>query len=56
MVMLLLGVEATYVGRNPLDYIIEVEFEKVVRHLEPNFSTLAKIFERGVIVASVSET
>lgn len=49
-----LGVEATYVGRNQFDYIIEVGSEKIVRDMQPDFTALRKIPVRGIIVTSRS--
>jgi PhzF family phenazine biosynthesis protein len=43
---------ANYVGRNRLDYLVELEREQAVRDLRPDFARLAKIDTRGVIVTS----
>ena len=51
-----LGVELKYVGRNKFDYIAEVESEAVVRGLRPNYSQLAELPVRGVIVTARAET
>ena len=45
-----------YVGRNKFDYIVEVESETALRNLKPNFTLLAEIPVRGVIVTARSET
>lgn len=50
-----LGVKAKYIGKNRLDYIVEVESEMMVRNMEPNFALLATVPARGVIVTSVSD-
>ena len=47
-----LGAEATYVGRNRLDYLLEVDTEATVRHLAPDFRGLQEIEARGVIVTA----
>ena len=47
-----LGVEPVYVGRNQFDYLVELGGEHVVRGLRPNFSRLATLGARGVIVTS----
>jgi PhzF family phenazine biosynthesis protein len=47
-----LNVAAMSVNRNEYDYLIEVESEEVVKSITPNFSTLAKVDARGVIVTS----
>ncbi len=49
-----LGVSARYVGRNRLDYIVEVESERVLRQVAPDFKALETILCRGVIVTSSS--
>ena len=45
-----------YVGRNRLDYIVEVDSEETVRKLEPEYSLLKKLDARGVIVTSRSDS
>jgi PhzF family phenazine biosynthesis protein len=47
-----LGVEATYVGKSQFDYLVEVPSEEVVRSIQPNFTLLATIPTRAVIVTS----
>lgn len=47
-----LGVSAVAVSRNEYDYLIEVESEEIVRNIAPNFSALADVEARGVIVTS----
>ncbi len=49
-----LGVTPMYVGRDVDDYLVEVESETVVRHLEPEFTRLGKLTGRGVIVTARS--
>jgi predicted PhzF superfamily epimerase YddE/YHI9 len=44
-----------YVGRNRMDYLVEVENEQVLRGLEPNFSLLESISTRGFIVTCKSQ-
>jgi PhzF family phenazine biosynthesis protein len=51
-----LGITPMYVGRNRFDYLIEVESEKTVRNLKPNFLLLATLPVRGVIVTSSSSS
>ncbi len=48
-----LGVPAAYVGRNKFDYLVEVDSEEVVRNMHPDFTLLAKVPVRGVIVTSI---
>jgi predicted PhzF superfamily epimerase YddE/YHI9 len=47
-----LGVTLGYVGRNRMDYLIEVASEELVRGLEPDFAALKAIPTRGVIVTA----
>jgi len=49
-----LGVSARYVGKNRLDYVVEVESEQVLRLVAPDFKLLGTIPCRGVIVTSRS--
>src|SRR2546427_9091331 len=45
-----LGVAPKYVGKNQLDYLVEVDSDATVRGLTPDFTALAKLPVRGVIV------
>jgi PhzF family phenazine biosynthesis protein len=47
-----LGVTARFVGRNRLDYLVEVESESAVRALAPDMARLATLPVRGVMVTS----
>ena len=49
-----LGVVPAYVGRNQFDYLVELDSEDKLRTLRPNFSKLAELPVRGVIVTSRS--
>ncbi|WP_209974647.1 PhzF family phenazine biosynthesis protein [Paenibacillus eucommiae] len=49
-----LQITPIYVGRNRLDYLIEIESEDVLKNLKPNFSLLEKVQTRGIIVTSKS--
>jgi predicted PhzF superfamily epimerase YddE/YHI9 len=49
-----LGAAPVYVGKNALDYLVEVASETVLRSLTPDFRRLATIPVRGVIVTSRS--
>ena len=49
-----LKVEPVYVGKNRFDYLVQVNSEKDVLSLEPDFFLLEKITERGIIVTSLS--
>jgi len=51
-----LGVPAHYIGKNVFDYLVEVDSEEVVRQMRPNFSLLATVPARGVIVTSRATT
>jgi len=48
-----LGAQARWVGRNRMDYLVEVASEPVVRGLAPDLVRLATVPARGVIVTSV---
>lgn len=50
-----LKVEPKYVGKNRLDYIVEVESEEIVVGLKPDFDLLAKLNTRGFIVTSAAK-
>jgi PhzF family phenazine biosynthesis protein len=47
-----LGVVPKYVGKNRLDYLVEVGSEQDVRDLKPDFNRLCQISSRGFIVTS----
>ena len=47
-----LGAAPKYVGRNQLDYLVELDAEETVRGLTPDHTALAKLSVRGVIVTS----
>jgi PhzF family phenazine biosynthesis protein len=47
-----LNTSPAYVGKNRFDYIVEVDSENTLRHLEPDFRLLATVPCRGVIVTS----
>ncbi len=50
-----LGVPFLYVGKNRIDYLVEVESEQVLRMLRPAKEKLSKLANRGVIVTCRSE-
>ena len=47
-----LSVTPTYVGKSEYDYVVEVATENELRSLTPNFTQLAEIDCRGIIVTS----
>ena len=47
-----LGVPALYVGRNRMDYLVEVADEAAVRALRPDMAALAALGGRGVMVTA----
>jgi PhzF family phenazine biosynthesis protein len=51
-----LGAKARWVGRNRLDYVIEVEDEAAVAALAPDLGALAAIETRGVIATARAST
>lgn len=51
-----LGVSPRFVGRNRMDFLVEVESEFMLRELQPNFELLKQLPARGVIVTAGSST
>jgi PhzF family phenazine biosynthesis protein len=51
-----LEVKPLYTGKNRFDYLVEVDSEKSLRRLQPNFILLAKVHTRGIIVTSRSHS
>lgn len=51
-----LGVQATFVGKNRLDYLIEVATADEVKNLTPNFEQLKSLGLRGVMVTAKSDS
>lgn len=49
-----LGVAFKYIGKNRLDYLVEIDDEETLRNLQPNFRGLKGIKSRGIIVTSPS--
>lgn len=47
-----LGISPKYVGKNRLDYLVEVDSEQDVRDLKPDFNRLGQIPSRGFIITS----
>ncbi len=47
-----LGVDATYVGKNRFDYLVEVASEESVRSLHPDYARLLALSARGIMVTS----
>jgi PhzF family phenazine biosynthesis protein len=44
-----------FVGKNRMDYLVEVESEEIVRNLEPNLMKLSKIPCRGFMITARSQ-
>lgn len=51
-----LGSKPRYLGKSRFDYIAELDSEKTVRKLNPNFSRLATLPIRGLIVTALATT
>jgi PhzF family phenazine biosynthesis protein len=51
-----LGARPKYVGRSRFDLIVEVESEKTVRELKPDFTKLSTVPIRGLIVTAKAKT
>ncbi len=49
-----LGAPAVWAGKTPWDYLVEVDSEATLRALAPDFTRLARVPARGVIVTSRS--
>ena len=49
-----MGLIPRFVGRNRMDYFVEVDSEETIRTLHPDFGLLARLEARGVIVTSRS--
>jgi PhzF family phenazine biosynthesis protein len=49
-----LGCEANFIGTNRMDVLVEVESDKTVRRLSPDFRALRRVKARGVIVTARS--
>lgn len=47
-----LGATPQYVGKNQMDYLLELDSEETVRNLKPDFGLLKSLPVRGVIVTS----
>jgi PhzF family phenazine biosynthesis protein len=47
-----LGATPQYVGKNNMDYLLELDSEETVRNLKPDFGLLKSLPVRGVIVTS----
>jgi predicted PhzF superfamily epimerase YddE/YHI9 len=50
-----LGVPFKYVGKNRMDYIVEVEDEQTVKNLQPDFALMKLMTVRGVLVTATSD-
>lgn len=51
-----LGRKPKYIGKNAMDYIVEVRSEDVVRNIKPNINQISQLPVRGVIITSVSDS
>jgi len=51
-----LGVPVKYIGKSKFDYLVEVDSEEIVRSAKPDFSLLATVTVRGVIVTSLASS
>lgn len=49
-----LGAKLLSVGKNRFDLLVEVDSEKTLRRLQPDFTLLARMHARGIIVTSPS--
>ncbi len=51
-----LGVVPTYIGMSKFDYLVEVDSERTVRNLRPDFALLRTLSFRGVMVTSSADS
>ncbi|MCY4489045.1 MAG: PhzF family phenazine biosynthesis protein [Deltaproteobacteria bacterium] len=51
-----LGAKLAYVGRNRFDYLVEIDTQLTVERLAPDFTRLAAIDTRGIIVTAQTNT
>jgi predicted PhzF superfamily epimerase YddE/YHI9 len=51
-----LGIQPVYTGRSRFDYIVEAPSAQAVRQMKPDFTALARVSVRGVIVTARSDT
>lgn len=51
-----LGAEARFVGRNRMDFLVEVASESILRGLAPDYQALVKLTDRGVIATARSDS
>lgn len=49
-----LNVSAVFVGKNRMDYFIEVETEKIVKNLDPDIRLLETVPARGIAITSLA--
>ncbi len=49
-----LGLKPSFIGRNRMDYLVEVESEDVLRALKPDYAAIRNIDARGIIVTARS--
>lgn len=51
-----LNIQPTFIGKNRMDYLVEVETEKEVQELKPDFARLSNLGLRGVMVTAKSSS
>lgn len=51
-----LRVPVKYVGKNRVDFLVEVDSEAMLRTIQPNFDLLARVPARGIIVTALAST
>lgn len=51
-----LAIPVKYIGKSKFDYLVEVNSEEIVRSAKPDFSLLATVSVRGVIVTSLASS
>jgi PhzF family phenazine biosynthesis protein len=51
-----IGAKARFVGKSKFDYLLEMDSEKTVREMAPDFAPIASLPVRGVIVTALSSS
>jgi PhzF family phenazine biosynthesis protein len=51
-----LGIIPEYIGMSEFDYLVEVDSEKTVRNLKPDFGLLKRLSTRGIMVTSSADS
>ena len=50
-----LGIQPIYTGKSRFDYLLQVSDEQTVRQMQPDFTRLAQVTARGIMVTSAAD-